>query len=253
MYNIQPKTKIIGKIHKFVPTCHSTNDLALEIIQNTENFHGTVILSAFQTAGRGQKGNTWESEAGKNLIFSVALDTSFLAVSDQFYISMAMSLAVFDTLQQLNIPNCSIKWPNDVFVGNTKVGGMLIENKSRGQYLRGSVVGIGLNVFQETFESERASSLFLSGLDPEITLNTIVETLCLHIETYFNYLEQGRFEELHLSYLKIIYKLGKEQLFEVSNQPFMAVIVGVDTDGRLIVRKEKDTLKFEIKQIKYLF
>jgi BirA family transcriptional regulator, biotin operon repressor / biotin---[acetyl-CoA-carboxylase] ligase len=251
LYNIQPNSKIIGKYHVFVPTCHSTNDLALEIIQNNENFHGTVILADYQTLGRGQKGNAWESESGRNLIFSLALETSFLKVTEQFYLSMAMSLAVFDTLVGLGYENVKIKWPNDIFLNGKKVGGMLIENKLRGEYLRSSVVGIGINVLQEKFNSKLASSLVLNKLN--INLQTLTEKLCENIEHYFEILEKGNFSYLHEEYLKIIFKIGEEQTFEYGNERFNAKIISVDTNGLLIILKGEEFLKFEIKEIKYIF
>jgi BirA family transcriptional regulator, biotin operon repressor / biotin---[acetyl-CoA-carboxylase] ligase len=253
LYNIQPNSKIIGKNHVFVPTCHSTNDLAQEIIQINENFHGTVILADFQTGGRGQKGNAWESDSGKNLIFSVALDTSFLLATEQFYISMAMSLAVEATLRAFDIEDIKIKWPNDVFLKNKKTGGMLIENKLRGEYLRSSVVGIGLNVFQNEFSNKFATSLTLNSLSSKLSLKALTENLCEQIEKYFEYLQNKDFSFLHSQYLKTIFKMGQEHDFQVLDQIFSAQIFTIETEGKLVLKKESEFLKFEIKEIKYLF
>jgi BirA family transcriptional regulator, biotin operon repressor / biotin---[acetyl-CoA-carboxylase] ligase len=253
LYNIQPNSKIIGKNYLFVPSCHSTNDLALEIIQNNEYFHGTVILADYQTQGRGQKGNTWESESEQNLIFSVALDTAFLKANEQFYLSMAMSLAVCETLLSLGFADAKIKWPNDVFLKAKKIGGMLIENKLRGDNLRSSVVGIGINVFQNKFNSELASSLAISYLNVEISLQKLTERLCEHIEVYFDILKNGEFERLHEAYLKTIFKIGQLQTFEKANDIFSAELIGVDADGKLVLKKGEEILKFEIKELKYIF
>jgi BirA family transcriptional regulator, biotin operon repressor / biotin---[acetyl-CoA-carboxylase] ligase len=253
LYNIQPISKIIGKNHVFVPSCHSTNDLALEIIQNSENFHGTVILADYQTQGRGQKGNAWESESGQNLIFSVALDTSFLKIENQFYLSMAMSLAMCNTLRELGFFNTKIKWPNDIFLDEKKIGGMLIENKIRGVYLRASVLGIGINVLQEKFNSKIASSLILNDLNSKISLPILAEKLCEHIEQQFEKLKKGEFEYIHLQYLKIIYKLGKKQIFEKNTEQFTAKIQSIDRDGRLVLKIGNGVQKFEIKEVKYVF
>jgi BirA family transcriptional regulator, biotin operon repressor / biotin---[acetyl-CoA-carboxylase] ligase len=159
LLNIQPKTLRIGKKYVFVPTCHSTNDIALEIIQKNRNFDGTVIVADFQEKGRGQMGAVWKSEAGQNLIFSLALDTSYLNVEKKFFLSMLVALTVLQALLEKYGMRALIKWPNDIICENKKIGGILIENKINGKNLKASVIGIGLNFFQTNFEFETASSL----------------------------------------------------------------------------------------------
>ena len=123
-----------------------------QLIKNTEVAEGTVVLAKEQTSGRGQVNNTWESSYGDNLLMSIVLYPEFLHAGNQFLLSKFVSLAIVDFLSYY-LENVTIKWPNDIYVGNKKIAGVLIENSLRGAFISSSVVGIGLNVNQTEFSS----------------------------------------------------------------------------------------------------
>ncbi len=130
----------------------------LYLNQNVEDY--TVVQSDFQTQGRGQMGTSWASVKGKNLTFSVFRKIYCLKVEQQFYVSMAISLAVLKALKGMQIPFLSVKWPNDILSDNQKICGVLIESVIKKQQLDAAIIGIGLNVNQVDFERElNASSL----------------------------------------------------------------------------------------------
>lgn len=147
------------RIHR-LPEVSSTNDVASSDVYR----HGDLIWADSQTAGRGQRGNRWESKPGENALFSAVLEPTFRRVDEQFAVSMATALAVCDAVQQWGV-EAQVKWPNDIYVGDRKLCGILIEHSSMGPYLSRSVVGVGINVGQCDFPPQAGSptSLRLQG------------------------------------------------------------------------------------------
>ena len=182
MYKIQPNTLFTGKIIKYLPTCHSTNDIAAEMIQSQEVFEGTIIITDHQTTGRGQRGNSWEAAIGQNLTLSLILKPTFLRASDQFQLNVAVSLGVHEFLSQYLPEGLTIKWSNDIYHYDKKLGGILIENTLQGYNIGYSVIGIGLNINQKQFENIRGTSLraYLQ-LNQEIALTDIFSYISMGI------------------------------------------------------------------------
>ncbi|WP_236612907.1 biotin--[acetyl-CoA-carboxylase] ligase [Cesiribacter andamanensis] len=128
MYNSPADTLFIGSSIIYLPECHSTNTAALHLLENESLPEGAVLITDKQTAGRGQRGNNWEASPGQNLTFSVVLRPRFLPIRDQFLLTISISLAIYDLLTDLQVPALSIKWPNDLYCGTKKIGGILIES-----------------------------------------------------------------------------------------------------------------------------
>ncbi len=232
----------------------STNDFlkGLSTQSDIENF--TVVSAENQTRGKGQMGSVWNSEAGKNLIMSVLVKDFLTDISQIFTLNIAFSVAVINTLNSQNIPNLSIKWPNDILSANKKIGGILIENsiKSDGTIL--SIVGLGLNVNQINFESlPKASSLFaITGLqfNKEELLNEIVVNLKKSTaECSVNA------ESLRQQFINLLYKKDIPMPFINQKQDkFMAIIKGISETGRLQMVLEDDSIaEFDIKEIQMLY
>lgn len=250
MNKFKPNTQIIGKKSLFLPTCHSTNDEAQQIIQKNENFHGTVIMADFQENGRGQRGNSWESLAGQNLLFSLAIDTSFLNVSQQFYLSKITSLAVYDAVQSLGFSEISIKWPNDILIDKKKIGGILIENNISGKNLKSSVIGIGINVWQENLVNGTSLVLINKIICPSI-LN-LAEKICEFFENYFIKLKESKdFEIINQLYFNRL--LGYQEIlsFRVKHETFNAKIINVEESGLLMLDIGGIHKLFDIKEISF--
>ena len=133
----------------------STNVWLYDKISEKNDISDTVVVAAHQTAGRGMDKNRWESEAGKNLLFSIALNVNFLEAENQFTISQAVSVAIVDVLSQfIDNQQLFIKWPNDIYFGDKKLAGMLIQNTVEGRMMGTSIIGIGLNVNQMEFSKD---------------------------------------------------------------------------------------------------
>ncbi|MFI5140988.1 MAG: biotin--[acetyl-CoA-carboxylase] ligase [Bacteroidia bacterium] len=136
-------TLFIGQHILELDAAESTNTYATNLIKEIQVAEGTIVFTHNQTKGRGQVGNTWQAETGKNLTFSMVLHPNFLAVEKQFYLSKITSLAVFGMLTEFlntSLYDIKIKWPNDILVNDKKIAGILIENILRGNFLQSSVM-----------------------------------------------------------------------------------------------------------------
>lgn len=253
MLKIQPKTLFVGKNLVFLPSCHSTNDIANEIIQNKEFIDGTVILTDHQTAGKGQRGNTWESISGENLLMSVVLKTSFVAIDSQFDLSIAVAVSVIEALKAFGITHLAIKWPNDIFLNNKKIGGILIENSILGQKMSHSIVGIGINVHQTTFENKRASSLLLEYPESNLERTKIAELVCEFLERNLLSLKENKAAELREKYLSSLFGIGDLRTFKTAEETFEGQILGVTENGLLKIISQNKEKYYNIKEIEYLF
>ncbi|MEO0875802.1 MAG: biotin--[acetyl-CoA-carboxylase] ligase, partial [Bacteroidota bacterium] len=158
-------TLFVGNVVQHFEVLPSTNAYATELLAKTAPNEGTVISAAYQEAGRGQIGSSWTASAGENLLLSVILYPRWLVAQQQFLLSRAVALAVADTITHYVDGQAQVKWPNDVYFGDKKLAGILIQNSLSGKYLQWSVVGIGLNVNEAAFPVDlpKAGSLFLSA------------------------------------------------------------------------------------------
>jgi BirA family biotin operon repressor/biotin-[acetyl-CoA-carboxylase] ligase len=235
----------------FMPECHSTNDEASRLVQSSNTLEGTVVITNNQTGGRGQRGNTWVSESGKNLTFSVLIKPSFLLVKDQFFLNIAFSLGLFDYLRAVLGAEVKIKWPNDILVNGRKICGILIENHIQAQHIQHSIVGIGLNVNQNKFEVSTATSMSMEKGDAFI-LEEELPKLLLFLEKRFLQLRSQDFKQLTADYLACLYWIGEKHFFKNKSETFEGTISGIDSVGKLKVESEAGTKFFDIKEIEFL-
>ena len=193
---------------------------------------GTVVWADFQTAGRGQGTNRWESERGQNLLFSILLHPKDIPANGQFAISMQVSLAICEALGE-RIGNLSIKWPNDIYWRNAKIGGILIENRLQGSRIRDSIVGVGLNVNQRQFHSDAPNPVSLWQIcEQETDRGQLLKDILSAFERY-----QGK--ELRMQYLSMLYRRKGFHPYTGKEGAFMAEIVDVEDDGHLRLRDEE--------------
>ena len=242
----------MGKKLVFVPECHSTNSLALEMSQKDELPEGTLVITHDQKLGRGQQGNAWISEPGKNLTFSVVLRPTFLAIKDQFHLNMVVSLAIRDAVAELIERSVYVKWPNDIIVEDFKVCGILIENQIQGNSFSNSIIGIGLNVNQKAFYSRQAASLsMISGMtyDLQIMLDQIMEKL----EFWYLLLRKGATEQIKQAYLTSLYGVNELRNFRTSGIHFIGTIEGIDDSGRLVIKSKNGIKHFNTKEVQFDF
>lgn len=250
MYDSVSKTLFLGKKILYLPTCHSTNDIAAEIVREPLFPEGTVVITDHQTAGRGQRGSQWITSQGQNFTLSFVLKPSFLAINEQFVLSQAIALGVRAYLQ-LYTGQARVKWPNDLYISHKKVGGILIENALQGTRIAHSVVGIGLNMNQQEFPAPRATSLGIAT-GRFFSLQEELSSLLHSIETYYLRLRAGRRQEIRDEYLQYLLGFGQERTFRAGENVFSGCISGITDAGKLQVRLPDGTLsQFDVKEIEW--
>jgi len=243
------ETLFIGQNTIHLQDVDSTNNFAANMIKQTKVLNGTVILAENQFQGRGQSGNTWKSEAGKNLILSLILQSN-LELSKQFLLSKISCLAIIDTLKKYKI-DAEIKWPNDILVEKRKIAGILIENTIKGKNISDSIIGIGLNL-NEVFRKRNnaVSTLELTG--KEIDKTDFYNNLMGQIEKWYLKMEQGKYDEIDSSYTQNLYSINEIHPFTGSKNSFNAKIVGVNSLGQLKLEFDNGELKtYNNQEVKY--
>ena len=189
-----------------------------------------VVVADYQTAGKGCGTNSWESERGKNLTFSMLIHPTDIPASQQFRITEVVSVALCEVLEQY-IGDVSIKWPNDIYMGDKKICGVLIENRLQGNVIVDSIIGIGLNVNQTEFVSDAPNPVSLRQLlgreiDREALLHDFLETL----ETV------SSSETTYSAYRNKLFRMGKQAVFSDETGRFEGTIQEVEPDGRLLIK-----------------
>lgn len=232
----------------------STNEFLKGLSSNQllENF--TVVTAENQTKGKGQMGSSWLSEPGKNLIMSVLVKDLLQDSSQLFSINKIIAVSVIEALQAFNIPELSIKWPNDIMSYNKKIGGILIENILKNNGVIQSIVGLGLNVNQTDFDQlPKASSLAVickTTFDKDEILLKIMDVLQCNCLLWNNgdILFSSKYSDL-------LFKIGLPMPFlDQKEQKFMGIIQGVSPNGKLQILLEDDTIsEFDIKEIQMLY
>lgn len=213
---------------------------------------GSLIATDYQVAGRGQRGNVWQAEPAENLTFSILLKPTFLQPNEQFWLTMAVSLGVYDTLQPLLGESLRIKWPNDVYAGDQKLGGMLIENTLQRAQIAWSVVGIGLNVNQTVFGYTTATSLQQQAPLPNAYDRTgLLALLCETIEKRYLQLRTGQRDALKANYLSVLYRYRQEHSFRSNGYAFRGTITGIDPTGRLAIQTVGEVRYFDFKEVAF--
>lgn len=233
----------------------STNDyLRRELAKSKPVPEGTVIMAVEQFAGKGQQGAVWESEPGQNLTCSILLTPTFLDPTDQFSLTVMVSLAIVDFLTpHIGSHQVAIKWPNDIYVDGRKIGGILIENVVQGRQWKSAIIGIGLNIRQTRFPAQfrdRATSLkMLTGdvSDPVAYL----PGLCAEIEKQYVALREGQHEQQAQRYRQLMYQIDEEATYLVDGVPVRGKILGVGPHGRLLVDFGGHIADFGIREIAF--
>ena len=251
MYKIPANTLFVGKNLVFVPDCPSTNTLALQISQQSPANEGTLVITDNQTAGKGQRGNTWEAEPQQNLTFSLILKPGFLAVNKQFYLNVVVCLALRDYLKEKISHTVYIKWPNDILVHEKKISGVLIENQLQGTFISNSIMGIGLNINQKKFTSPTATSLSLiSGRD--LQLAEELDAILSLIEGRYLQLRAGNYKPLMDEYLAALYRRHEKHRFCSDGKLFDGEILDLDELGKLRIKTGEGVRAFGVKEVQYV-
>lgn len=211
----------------------------------------TTVTAEFQTAGKGQRGNTWEAEAGKNLLFSFVLYPSFLEARRQFTLSQIVSLAIKEELSRWS-DEITIKWPNDIYWKERKICGILIENDLSGSRIRRCIAGIGININQEVFHSDAPNPVSLKQITgKEHDRHEILAHILRRVQIYYNSLQMEDFAvysaEISARYARSLFRRRGLHPYEDANGKFLARLLRVEQDGRFVLEDESG------KEREYLF
>jgi BirA family transcriptional regulator, biotin operon repressor / biotin---[acetyl-CoA-carboxylase] ligase len=233
----------------------STNNYAFKLLANEAIYEGTLIIANKQTSGKGQRGNEWLSEAGKNLTCSYIMNPKFLPPEKGFYITIITALAVNKVLRDLKIPSL-IKWPNDIITENgyKKICGILTESIIKRNSIETVVIGIGLNVNQKEFSLSDCSSIILET-NQETDLKDIIPQLSQYLEFYYLRLKSGNYEYLLEEYYKHLLGLNEYRTFiNLEEERFQGIIRGINEYGSLLIEtNQNEILSFGLKEIQFVF
>lgn len=245
------KDSLIGSQYLFLEQTDSTNTYCKNLLnQNPQPPEGLVVQAAEQTAGRGQMGSVWTSAKGQNLIFSCVVFPVFLPPTDQFYLNMAVSLSLAKVLDEY-IDGIVIKWPNDIYAGNKKIAGILIENSLLGSKLQSSVIGIGLNVNQNSFVGLQATSLYMqTGI--EYSLTHILQQWCVTFNHYYNLLKQRSFAAIKNAYMQRLWGYNKTVQYYKDDVLQSGIIRGINSLGQLSVEENGTWMHYNFKEVKFV-
>lgn len=213
----------------------STNTYLRELIRNVRVREGTVILADHQTSGKGQGNNSWLSEAGLNLTMSILLRPS-LDVSKYFFLNEFISLALVDTLKIYGI-DATIKWPNDIYVTDKKIAGILIENVLVADKIVVSVTGIGVNINQVTFSENLPNPVSLAQLiGKSVVLTEVMNHLLKFYKQRYSELRDDEFTKMHSEYNALLFKKGEPIRYTSDSEIFEGILTEVNEEGELLIK-----------------
>lgn len=228
----------------------STNDDA----RDEKYREGDVVWADFQTAGRGQRGHEWHSRKGENLTFSAVLEPTFLPIPNQFSVSEVVALSLVDMLADYAI-EAKIKWTNDIYVGDRKLVGILIEHSLAPKTLRRTIAGIGINVNQTEFDPSIPNPVSMAQLlGRELDAEEVLECFLTHLQRNYEVLREGGAEVLHGRYNSLLYRLNEYHTYALpSGEKFKAAIRGTEPSGALKLEDETKKIKdYLFKEVEFI-
>ncbi|MEH6765676.1 MAG: biotin--[acetyl-CoA-carboxylase] ligase [Aequorivita antarctica] len=233
----------------------STNTYLKQLAKETQLLDETVLVTENQLSGRGQMGNGWLSKKGQSLTFSIFKEFKELSAERQFLISMAVSLAILEAINRLNVPNISIKWPNDILSANTKIGGILIENVLEGSFIKYSIIGFGVNVNETDFPNLPQASSMKLETGKTFQLEEVLHRILKAVFKNLKNLSTADFLKIKQMYESELFRKGKISIFEtLDGLRFNGIIKGVSEIGELILETENVPLqKFQLKEVKLIY
>ncbi len=235
---------------EFIKQTSSTNALLWKILHEKSLSEGKVVYTDFQSSGKGQIGNSWESEAGKNLLFSMVLYPQQIPPDQLFLISQLVSVAIKNVLDR-SCDNISIKWPNDIYWNDKKLAGILIENSLQGNKIKAVVIGIGLNVNQQKFFSDAPNPVSLKQISGKsLNRKHLLNEICQNILDLYATLD---FERIRNKYAESLYRKDGFHSYSTENETFQAKISDIHPDGQLELETESGEQKyFYFKEVQFI-
>ncbi|MEM6963833.1 MAG: biotin--[acetyl-CoA-carboxylase] ligase [Bacteroidota bacterium] len=252
--NTIKKTLFIGKALYEFAELPSTNAFATQLTAKNNPPEGTVITTYHQVQGKGQGGSYWESAPDKNISMTVILHPIFLPAKDQFHLNQAISLGVLDFVKKYISNGAKIKWSNDIYVGDKKIAGILIQNTLQAKNLQHSIIGIGININQTIFKSDAPNPTSLQ-LETEraFNLDECLEMLCKTVEVRYLQLKANAIEKIKADYLDNLYRYMEDAFYRLphSEEVFQGRIIGIGSFGKLLLQTNRGVDKFNTKEVKF--
>lgn len=242
----------LGEIIIELNDIDSTNNYAMRLINEGMAEHGLAIRADFQSKGKGQLGNIWLAEESKNLLCSIIIDTKGFELESQFVFNCMTCVAITEMLmQQYNIPNVQIKWPNDIYAGNRKIAGILIENNIRGISWTNAIVGIGLNINQTEFSYLKTATSLKILLNKDLKINVVFKLLLKKLNRKFSELlknEQKILDQYNMYLMDIDKKIQYNYKYNLRE----GILLGVNNLGQIMIQEEGKNKAYNHKEIELL-
>lgn len=256
----QAPTEFVGKYTKYIDSCPSTNEWALQETLKLDLPEGFAWIAGYQTAGKGQRGNQWHAAPNENLLMSFLFKPDHALLPDQFYLSKAIANGIIDGLQQWSMNQTkeqlplAIKWPNDIYLADKKIGGILIESNFQSGKWSFSIVGIGLNINQLCFENLRATSLRTYLESPlHINLPDIFHSISTAIESNYIQFCARKKKDIDQKYHALLYRKNEWHTFSDTQGEFKGKIISVDARGYIHIEKPTGLNKYDLKEVSFIF
>jgi BirA family biotin operon repressor/biotin-[acetyl-CoA-carboxylase] ligase len=244
----------------FLESLHSTNDYLKEIVSKNKVNEGFSVFSDFQTSGRGQLSNVWHSSASQNILFSFVVFPKKISVQDIFILNQWISISIIEGLQKVlhqndKLGKLHIKWPNDIFLNQKKIGGILIENSISSNGIEQSIIGIGLNINEIDFPKGLSLATSLKKeCNYQWNRIQILNTICTEIEANYTNLLFPFSRINSQNYFKYLLGFGKKRLFIIEEKKREATIIDIDPYGRIVLEfEDKSTQLFGMKEVQFVF
>ena len=230
----------------------STNDY-IRTCDLSDRYDLLVVSADYQTAGRGQGTNTWESEPGKNLLFSMLTHPTSVPLGRQFLLSMAEALALKEALDSF-VEGFEVKWPNDIYWKDSKVSGTLIETRLSGGHIQDCIFGSGIDVNQWEFRSGAPNPLSLcSIIGREVKTDKVLKRVVEAFEKYYGLLMEGDYTDIAALYHESLYRRHGFFPYEDKEGRFEAAVVEVEDDGHLVLRDRDDRFRtYGFKEVNFI-
>ncbi len=241
---------LIGSKITHLDSIDSTNNYTANLLKNGLVSHGQLIVTQEQTSGRGQRGAEWHSSPGLNLTMSLFLKLDNLSVNHQFYLSKWTALVIFDYLKVIGI-DATIKWPNDIYVKDTKIAGVLIESQLVKEQVKSVIIGIGLNVNQIDFGGLSATSI-KKELQRHTSIDEVIFGLMQGFNRRWNSIQYQLWDEMNREYLNALYRFRQPHLYLIDGKQVVGEIVNVLENGKLNLKIEEEFQEFDIKEIAFI-
>ena len=226
-------TLFTGKQLVYREEVDSTNNYLQQMIREERPPEGAAVITAHQSGGRGQRSNVWRSQPGKNLLCSIYLKPRFLKPHESFMLNKLVSVSVIKAIRNLGIKNVAVKWPNDVFIGNRKAGGVLIETGIKAKAINSAVIGIGININQTDFYGEaRATSLALE-CGQQIDADEVFVRLCGNLERGYMNLKKD-LSDPEKEYHEFLWGKNDFHLYQTAEGKQQLKVKRVTTEGFLV-------------------